>query len=176
MIRIFNRESSYLLLLHGVYTWVIPSKDKKGTKITNTFHKNLNDFNNKWNELWVNKGSEFYIRSMKSFLKSNDVEMYSVHNKGKSVSERFIRILKNKIYKYMTSTSNGSNDNLEDIVNKCNKRYHNTTKMKPVNVKSSTYIASSKGNTEKYLNLKFVVLLHYQNIKIFLQNFCYIPK
>ena len=113
---------------------------------------------------------------MKSFLKSNDVEMYSVHNKGKSVAERFIRILKNKIYKYMTSTSNESNDNLEDIVNKCNKRYHNTTKMKPVNVKSSTYIASSKGNTEKYLNLKFVVLLHYQNIKIFLQNFCYIPK
>ena len=157
MIRKFNREFWYLLLLHGVYTWVIPSKDKKGTKIINTFHKKLNDSNNKWNQLWVNKGSEFYNRSMKWFLKNNDVEMYSVHNKGKSVAERIIRILKNKICKYMTSTSNGANDKLEDIVNKCNKKYHNTTKMKPVNVKSSMYIASSKGNTEKDLNLKFVL-------------------
>ena len=115
MIRKFNREFWYLLLLHGVYTWVIPSKDKKGTKIINTFHKKLNDSNNKWNQLWVNKGSEFCNRSMKWFLKNNDVEMYSVHNKGKSVAERIIRILKNKICKYMTSTSNGANDKLEDM-------------------------------------------------------------
>ena len=41
---------------------------------------------------------------MKSFLKNNDIEMYSTHNERKSViSERFIRTVKNKIYKYMTS-------------------------------------------------------------------------
>ena len=42
---------------------------------------------------------------MKSLLQDNDIEMYSTHNAGKSVTERFIRILNNKIYKYMTSVS-----------------------------------------------------------------------
>ena len=47
------------------------------------------------NRIWVDKGSEFYNRSMKSFLQNNDVEMYSTHNEGKSViAERFTRTLK----------------------------------------------------------------------------------
>ena len=55
---------------------------------------------------WLDKGSEFYNRSMESWLKKNDIEMYSTHNKGKSVvAARFIKTLKNKIYKYMTSVS-----------------------------------------------------------------------
>ena len=72
--------------------------------------------------------------------------MYSTHNEGKSViAERFIRTLKNKIYKYMTSISkNVYIDKLDDIVNKYNNTYHSTIKMKPVDVKSSTYIDSSK--------------------------------
>ena len=57
-------------------------------------------------KIWVDKGSEFYNRSIKSCLQDNDKEMYSMHNKGKSVDvERFIRTLKNIIYKYMASTS-----------------------------------------------------------------------
>ena len=72
--------------------------------------------------------------------------MYSAHNKGKSaVTERFIRTLKNKIYKYMTSISkNVCIDKFDDIVNKYNNAYHSTIKIKPVDVKSSTYINSSK--------------------------------
>ena len=51
----------------------------------------------------VDKGSEFYNRSMKLFLQNNDIETYSVHNKGKSVvTEKCIITLKNRIYKYMT--------------------------------------------------------------------------
>ena len=43
---------------------------------------------------------------MKSRLEKNDIENYSAHNEGKSVvAERFIRTLKNEIYKYMTSVS-----------------------------------------------------------------------
>ena len=83
---------------------------------------------------------------MKSWLEKNGIEMYSTHNEGKSViAERFIRTLKNKIYKYMTSISkNVYIDKLDDIVNKYNNTYHSTIKMKPVDVKSSTYIDSSK--------------------------------
>ena len=58
------------------------------------------------NKIWVDKGSEFYNNSFKKWLKDKDIEMYSQHNEGKSVvAARFIRTLKNKIYKYMTSIS-----------------------------------------------------------------------
>ena len=43
--------------------------------------------------------------------------------------------------------------------------------MKPVDVKSNTYIESSKEINNKDTILKLVILLEYQNIKIFLQKF-----
>ena len=69
-----------------------------------------------------------------------------MHNEGKSViAERFIRNLKNKIYKYMTSISKKVYiDKLVDIVNKYNNTFHRTIKIKPVDVKPRTYIDSSK--------------------------------
>ena len=65
--------------------------------------------------------------------------MYSTHNEGKSVvAERFIRTLKTKIYKYMTSISkNVYIDKLNEIVNECTNIYHKTIKMKPVDVKNN---------------------------------------
>ena len=72
--------------------------------------------------------------------------MNSTHNEGKSViAERFIRTLKNKIYKYMTSVSkNVFIDKLDDIGNKHNNTYHNTIKMRSVYVKSNTYFNYSR--------------------------------
>ena len=56
--------------------------------------------------MWVDKNSEFYNSSFKKWLKENDIEMYSTHNEWKSVvAERFIKTLKSKVYKYMTSIS-----------------------------------------------------------------------
>ena len=84
-------------------------------------------------------------------LQKNVMEMYSTHNEEKSVvSGRFIRTLKNKIYKYFTSVSkNVYIDKLDDIVNKYNNTHHSTIKMRPVDVKSNTYIDSSKELHEK---------------------------
>ena len=67
--------------------------------------------------------------------------MYSINNEGKSVvAERFIRTLKTKIYKYMTSISkNVYIDKLDDIVDQYNNTYHSTIKMKPVDVKDNIY-------------------------------------
>ena len=64
-------------------------------------------------------------------LQDNNIEMYSIHKEGKSVvDERFIRTLKNKIYKYMTSISRKVYINvLDDSVNKCNNTYQRTIKM-----------------------------------------------
>ena len=81
---------------------------------------------------------------MKSWSEKNDTQVYLTHNEGKfALAERFIRILTNKIYKYMTSISkNLYIDKLDVIVNKYNNTYHNTIKMKPADVKSNTYIDS----------------------------------
>ena len=72
--------------------------------------------------------------------------MYSIHNEGKSVvAERFIRTVKTKIYKYMTSISkNVYIDELGDIVNEYNNTYHRTIKIKPDDVKGNTYIDFKK--------------------------------
>ena len=78
----------------------------------------MDESNRKPNKVWVDKGSKFYNRSMKSWLVKIEIEMYSTHNEGKSVvAERLIRTLKNKIFKYMTSISqNVYIDKLDDIV------------------------------------------------------------
>ena len=77
--------------------------------------------------------------------------MYSTNNEGKSViAERFIRTLKNKIYKYMTSISkNVYIDKLDDIIKEYNNTYHTTIKMKPVDVKHNTYIDFKKEINDK---------------------------
>ena len=86
--------------------------------------------------------------------------MYSTNNEGKSVvAERFIRTLKTKIYKYMTSISkNVYIDKLDDIVNQYNNKYHTTSKMKPVDVKNNTYIDFKKKLIMQILNLKLVIM------------------
>ena len=85
---------------------------------------------------------EFYNNKFRSFLKNNDIEMYSTHSEGKSVvAERFIKTLKNKVYKHMTII--GKNvyfDVLDDIVKDYNNTIHNLIKMKPKDVKDNTFV------------------------------------
>ena len=95
--------------------------------------------------------------------------MYSTRNKGKSVvAEKFIRKLKSKIYKYMTSVSKSVYiDKLDDIVNEYNNTYQTTIKMKPIDVKDNTYINIDKEVTDKDHKFKFgahVRISKYKNI------------
>ena len=145
----FNRGFRFLLCVIDIfskYAWTVPLKGKKGVSIINAFQKILKESNRKPNKIWVDKGSKFYSNYLKKWLKDNSIEMYSVHNEGKSVvAERFIRTLKNKIDKYMTSVSkNVYIDKLDDIVYEYNNRYHRTIKMKPINVEDNTYIDFEK--------------------------------
>ena len=75
-------------------------KIKKVVSIADAFQSILKKSNGKPNRILVDKGSEFYIRSMKSWLQVNDIAVCSTHKSV--VAERFIRTIKNKIYKYMT--------------------------------------------------------------------------
>ena len=95
--------------------------------------------------------------------------MYSTHNEGKfGVAERFIRTIKNKIYKYMTSISkNVYIDKSDDIVNEYNNTYNRKIKMKPIDTKDNTYINIGKEVNDK--DPKFEVVDHvriskYKNI------------
>ena len=125
--------------------------------IVNAFQKILNNLKRTSNKIWVDQGSEFYNTHFKKWLKDNDISMYSTHNEGKSVvAERFVRTLKNKIYKHMTAISkNVYFDVLDNFVDKYNNTYHRTIKMKPINVKSDFFLLNIiKNLMKKILNLK----------------------
>ena len=158
----------YAIDLFSKYAWVVHLKDKKRTSIVNAFQKIISEGNEaepkgrrKPNKIWVNQGSEFYNISFKYFLKINKIEMYSTYNEGKSaVAERFIRTLKNKIFKHMTAISkNVYFDVLDDIVNKYNNTVHRTIKMKPIEVTDDSYAEYNEDSNKKILNLKLVTML-----------------
>ena len=139
----FNKGIKYLLCvidLFPKYVFVVPLKDKKGISIVNAFQSILNKSKRTPNKIWVDKGSEFYNACFKKWLQDNYIITYSTNNEGKSVfAERFIRTLKIKIYKYMTSISkNVYIDKLNAVVNKYNNTHHTTIKMKPIDVKDYT--------------------------------------
>ena len=147
----YNKGIKYLLCAIDVfskYAWVIPLKDKRGISIVNPFQK-IEE--RKPNKIWVDQGSEFYNNSFKDFLKINNIEMYSTYNEGKSVvAERFIRTLKNKIFKHMTAVSkNVYFDVLDDIVNKYNNTVHRTIKMKPIDVTPDSYAECNEDSNKK---------------------------
>ena len=94
----FNKGILFLLFVADICskcTWIIPLKDKK-RYYNYCFSKKYKK--RKTNKMWVDKSSKFDNRSLKSFFQNNNIEIYSTHNKEKSVvAETFIRTLKNKI-------------------------------------------------------------------------------
>ena len=159
-----NKGIRFLLCVIDIfskYAWVVPLKDKKGINIVQAFQSILKQLNKKPNKIWVDK--------FKKWLRDNDIVMYSTHNEGKSVvAERLIRTLKSKIYKYMTSISkNVYIDKLDDIVDEYNNTYNTTIKMKPADVKDSTYINADKEINNKDPKFKvgdYVRISKYKNI------------
>ena len=148
----YNKGIKYLLCaidIFSKYAWVVPLKDKRGISIVNAFQKIISK--RKPNKILVDQGGEFYNKLFKRFLKINNIEMYSTYNEGKSVvAERFIKTLKNKIFKHMIAISkNNYFDVLDDIVNKYNNTAHRTIKMKLIDVASDSYAEYNEDSNEK---------------------------
>ena len=146
-----NKGIKYLLRvidLFSKYAFVVPLKDKKGISIVNAFDKIIKQSKRKPNKIWVDQGSEFYNNNFKKWLSDNNIIMYSTYNEGKSVvPERFIRTLKNKLYKHVTATSKNVYYNvLEDVVSKYNNTKHSTIKMKPIDVKDNKRVYIDEHN------------------------------
>ena len=165
-----NKGIKYLLCVIDVYSkyaFVIPLKDKKGISIVNAFNK-IKQSNRIPNKIWVDQGGEFYNNVLEKCLSDNDINMYSTYNEGKSVvAERFIRTLKNKLYKHMTATGkNVYYDVLDDVVNKYNNTKHSTIKMKPIDVKNNkrVYIDEHNEKDSKFKVGDRVRISRYKNI------------
>ena len=119
--------------------------------IVNAFQKNLYSSKGKPSKIWVDQGSESYNNSFKKWLKDNDISMYSTYKEGNSVvAEKFIRTLKNKIYKHMIAISkNVYFDVSDDIVDEYNNTYHKTIKMKPIDVGDDSFVEYNEESNEK---------------------------
>ena len=145
----YNKGIRYLLCaidLFSKYAWVVPLKDKKGVTIVNAFQSILNN----------SERSEFYNSNFKNWLPENNIEMYSTHNEGKSVAaERFIKTLKNKIYKHISAISkNVYFDVLDYIVDEYNNICHRTIKLKLIDVRSDSFAEYSEEVNAKYPKFK----------------------
>ena len=118
------------------------------------FQKFFKQSNRKPNKIWADKGSNFYNNSFKKLLQDNDIVRHSTHNEGKSVvAEKFIRTLKKKTYKHMTSISkNMYNDKLDDIINDVkDNKYINIDK--EVNYKDPKFKVGDHVRISKYKNI-----------------------
>ena len=122
------------------YAWVIHLKNKIGATIVNVFQSILNGSTRKPNKIWIDKNSEFCSKYFKKWLYENGIIMHSTHNERKSVfAERFIKTFKNMIYKHMTAVSKKLYfDVLDDIIDECNNKHHNSIKIESMNGKSSS--------------------------------------
>ena len=144
-----------MIKILNVY-YVLLTFIEKDITITNALQIFLDESNRNLIKTWVDKGSEFFNRSMKLWPEFNDIEIYTANYRGKSVvAERFIRDLKNKTYKSMTSVSKNVHiDKLVEILYKYSNTCHSAIKMKAVDVNSTTSIDFSKENNKEHPKFK----------------------
>ena len=126
----FNHGVKYLLAVIDVfskYCWLIPLKDKTGKSVVSALKAIFKE--RKPEKMWVDKGKEFYNKDVK-----DSIELYSTENEEKSsVVERWIRMMKEKTWKYFSANSmNVYIDVLPDLVREHNNIRHSSIKMTPV--------------------------------------------
>ena len=125
-----NHGYTFLLLVidtFSKYGWVIPLKDKKGKTVADALKTIFEE--RKPEKLWTDKGKEFYNKDVKDLI-----ELYSTENEEKSsVVERWIRTIKEKMWKYFTDNNTYTYiDILPDLVEDYNNTKHSSIKMTPV--------------------------------------------
>ena len=125
-----NHGIKYLLAVIDVfskYRYLIPLKDKTGKSVASALKTIFEE--RKPEKMWVDKGKEFYNKDIKELI-----ELYSTENEEKSsVVERWIRTMKEKMWKYFTdNNTNHYVDILPDLVEDYNNTKHSSIKMTPV--------------------------------------------
>ena len=124
-----NKGIKFILAVIDIfskYGWLLPLKNKKGETVANALKTIFKE--RKPEKLWVDRGGEFYNRNVKELI-----DIYSTNNEEKSaVVERWIRTMKEKMYKYFTANSTHVyTDILQDLVHEYNNTKHSSIKMSP---------------------------------------------
>ena len=133
-----NKGVKYLLTVIDIfskYGWIIPLKNKSGLSVAEAFNKIFHGREGrKPIFLWVDKGKEFYNKTVKDLFKGNSIEMYSTENEEKSsVVERWNGTMKQRMFKYFTANNIQKYYNvLDELVDDYNNTYHSSIKMTPV--------------------------------------------
>ena len=127
-----NKGFVFLLLVIDIfskYGWIVPLKNKEGKTVASAFKTIFKE--RKPENIWVDKGKEFYNKDVKDLI-----ELYSTENEEKSsIVERWIRTMKEKMWKYFTdNNTNTYIDILPDLVKEYNNTKHSSIKMTPVEV------------------------------------------
>ena len=151
-----NKNVKYLLCVIDVflkYVWVKPLKDK-GKTVLNPFIETVNESNQKPNKLWFDQGRELFNKLAQDWL-DNNIFMYSTHNEDKSViTERFIKTLKVKIYKKITTNDSKSYlAYLNKLVDHCSNSFHHSINKKLINADYSAYKINDRVRITKYKNI-----------------------
>ena len=149
-----NKGTKYLLCAIDLFSklaFVELLRDKRGVIIVEGFKKIVNDSGRRPYKIWVDQGGEFYNNVFKNWLKNEGIDMYLTYNEGKSVvAERFVRTLKNKLYKHMTSVGKDVYyDVLDNTVKKDNDSVNKSIGMKPKDVGSDDEAAYVEQSNEK---------------------------
>ena len=126
----FNRGMKYLLAVIDVfskYGYLVPLKDKMGKSVASALKTIFKE--RKPEKMWVDKGKEFYNKDVKELI-----ELYSTENEEKSsVVERWIRTMKERMWKYFTDNNTNHYVNiLSVLVKDYNNTRHSSIKMTPV--------------------------------------------
>ena len=126
----YNDGYTFLLLVIDIfskYGWIVPLKNKKGKTVAEAL-KNIFE-ERKPEKLWTDKGTEFKNKDVKKLI-----EIYSTENEEKSsVVERWIRTMKEKMWKYFTDNNTYTYmDVLPELVKDYNNTVHSSIKMTPI--------------------------------------------
>lgn len=157
----FNKGNKYLLTcidLFSKYAWVVPLQDKSGKSIINAFSEIFKERIPK--KIQTDKGKEFLNQNFKIFLKSKNVSLYQINTEMKAcIVERFNRTLKEKMWRYFTSSKKSEYLKvLDKIVKSYNNSYHRSIKMKPSNVgikNSDIVFKNLYGEMDQLIKFKF---------------------
>ena len=167
----YNNNNNFILTVIDIFTkyaWTIPLKNKSGLSMTNGFkivlseHPQGGSEPRKPEKLWVDRGSEFYNKTLKSLLKEYETKLYSIYSDLKAVFiERFNGTFLHIINKSMFINGDGNWVNiLNDAVITYNKNIHSTNKMTPVDASNNPdkvkYTFSFK-NIKPKLNVGYYV-------------------
>ena len=145
----YNQGYKYLLMIIDVfskYGWIVPLKTKTGKAVTDAFEKVFSD--RIPSRIWVDKGREFYNKTLQSLLDKKKIVMYSTENEEKSsIVERWNRTMKRNMWKYFTANNTHKYiDILPELVKKYNNTYHRsikTTPLKAINPDSFNHVYES---------------------------------